>query len=42
MENGLSYGFVLLTRFYSGNEIKEDKMGGACGTRGRGKKCYSV
>ena len=37
-----SYGFVLLGEFYSEDEIKEDKMGGACGTCGREKKCYGV
>ena len=36
-----SYGFVMLTKFYSEDEIKEDKMGGACGTCGREKKCCS-
>jgi hypothetical protein len=36
-----SYGFVLLTKFYSEDKIKEDKMGGACGTCGKGKKFYS-
>lgn len=41
MENGLSYGFVLLSKFYSEDEIKEDKMGGACGTCGRENKFYS-
>jgi hypothetical protein len=28
--------FLLLTKYYSGAEIKEDEMGGACGTY-RGK-----
>ena len=41
MENGLSYVFVLLNKFYSEVEIKEDKMGWACGTCGREKKFYS-
>jgi hypothetical protein len=42
VENGVSYGFVLLTEFYWEVEIKEDKMGGACGTCGREKKYYSI
>jgi hypothetical protein len=37
-----SYGFVLLSKFYSEFGIKEDKMGGACGTCGRENKCYNV
>jgi hypothetical protein len=36
-----SYGYFLLTKFYPEDEIKETKMGGACRTCGREKKCYS-
>jgi len=27
-------GFVLLTKYYSGDQITEDEMGGVCGTYG--------
>jgi hypothetical protein len=30
---------VLLTRYYSGAQFKEDEMGGSCGTYGREEKC---
>jgi hypothetical protein len=30
---------VLLSKYYSGNQIKEDEMGGACGTYGGDEKC---
>jgi hypothetical protein len=27
-------GFILLTNYYSGDQIMEDEMGGTCGTYG--------
>jgi hypothetical protein len=30
--------FVLITRYYQAVQIKENEVGGACGTHGRGKK----
>jgi hypothetical protein len=29
------------TKYYSGNEISQDEMGGACSTRGREKNGYN-
>jgi len=37
-----NYGFVLLSKFYSEDAMKEGKMGGACSMYGREKKCNSV
>jgi len=37
-----SYGFVLLSKFYSEDAIKGGKMGGACGMCGRENKCCNV
>jgi len=34
--------YVLLTRCYVGDQIKEDKMVGACGMYGREKNVYRV
>jgi hypothetical protein len=30
------------TEYYSGDEVKEDKMGGACNTHGINEKCINV
>jgi hypothetical protein len=31
--------FVIYTRYYKGDQIKKDEMGGASSTHGRDKKC---
>jgi hypothetical protein len=33
---------VLLTKYYSGDQIKQYKMGETCGTYGREERCYRV
>ena len=30
---------ALLTKYYSGDQIKNNEMGGACGTYGREERC---
>jgi hypothetical protein len=34
LQRGASWG-VLRTKYHSGDQIKEDEMGGACGTHGQ-------
>jgi hypothetical protein len=33
------YSFVLLTKYYSGDQIKKNEVCGACGTFGRQERC---
>jgi hypothetical protein len=33
---------VQLTRYFPGDQIKKNEMGGACGMSGREKRCYRV
>jgi len=30
---------LLLTKYYSGDQIKKNEMGGTCSTHGRGERC---
>jgi hypothetical protein len=34
--------FALLTQYYSGHQVKKNKMGGTCGTYGKRRGSYSV
>jgi hypothetical protein len=36
-QSGASY-FVIITRYYQADQIKENEVGKACGTHGRGEK----
>jgi hypothetical protein len=34
--------FLLLTKYYSGDQIKKTELGGACGTYGESRGAYRV
>jgi hypothetical protein len=34
--------FILLTKNYSGDQIMEDEMGGACGTQDENRKAWRI
>jgi hypothetical protein len=37
-QRGASY-FVPLPKYYQANQIKENEVGGTCGSHGRGEEC---
>ena len=37
--NFLTYVFLLLTKYFSGDKIEKNEMGGACGKYGREERC---